>query len=67
MKTAYFTFGKFSPPTLGHKNMIEEMIRMSGNADVYVVTSESVRAENAPVNINQKKAILRQMFKEIKD
>ena len=66
MKTAYFTFGKFSPPTLGHKKMIEEMIRMSGNADVYVVTSESVRAENAPININQKKAILRQMFKGTK-
>ncbi len=61
--TAFFTFGKFSPPTLGHKKMIEEMIKMANGSDVYVVTSESVRPENAPVNVNQKKAILRQMFK----
>ena len=63
MKTAFFTFGKFSPPTLGHKKMIEGMIKMANGADVYVVTSESVRSENAPVNVNQKKAILRQMFR----
>lgn len=62
MKTAYFTFGKFSPPTLGHKKMIEEMIKMANGADVYIVTSESVRPDNAPINVNQKKAILRQMF-----
>tara|TARA_R110002072_G_scaffold139483_1_gene283136 strand:- start:24140 stop:24676 length:537 start_codon:yes stop_codon:yes gene_type:complete len=64
--TAFFTFGKFSPPTLGHKKMIVEMIKMAKGSDVYVVASESVRAENAPVNVNQKKAILRQMFKGTK-
>ena len=66
MKTAFFTFGKFSPPTLGHKLMIEEMLKKAGNADVYVVTSESVRAENAPINVNQKVAILKEMFKGTK-
>tara|TARA_R110000803_G_scaffold133433_3_gene200608 strand:- start:672 stop:1196 length:525 start_codon:yes stop_codon:yes gene_type:complete len=63
MKTAFFTFGKFSPPTLGHKLMIEGMIKMANGADVYIVTSESVRPENAPINVNQKLKILREMFK----
>ena len=66
MKTAFFTFGKFSPPTLGHKLMIEEMIKKAGNADVYVVTSESVRPGSAPINVNQKVAILEEMFKGTK-
>ena len=66
MKTAFFTFGKFSPPTLGHKLMIDEMIKMSRNSDVYVVSSESVRPENAPINVNQKKTILKKMFKGTK-
>lgn len=66
MKTAYFTFGKFSPPTLGHKHMIEEMVKMAGKSDVYAVTSESVRPDEAPINVSQKKAILRRMFKGTK-
>jgi FAD synthase len=63
MKTAFFTFGKFSPPTLGHKLMIEEMIKKANGSDVYIVASESVRPENAPINVNQKLRILREMFK----
>ena len=62
-KTAFFTFGKFSPPTLGHAHMIEEMIKIAKGADVYIVASESVRPANAPVNVNQKLEILRRMFK----
>ena len=66
MKTAFFTFGKFSPPTLGHKLMIEKMLEEAGNSDVYVVTSESVRGENAPINVKQKVDILKKMFKGTK-
>ena len=61
--TAFFTFGKFSPPTLGHKHMIQEMIKMANGSDVFVVASKSVRPDDAPVNVNQKLRILQEMFK----
>lgn len=43
--TVFFTFGRFQPPTIGHKiliNSIEENIRLnSGNADGYVFVSKT--------------------------
>jgi hypothetical protein len=43
--TAFFTFGRFQPPTIGHKILIQgienEIQKLSGNADGYVFVSKT--------------------------
>jgi hypothetical protein len=76
--TAYFTFGRFNPPTIGHKKMINTMIQKaeasSGGAgggaskpDVYVfVTSTKYKTKvdqrKNPLKVYEKVYYLKKMF-----
>jgi len=36
MKRIWIVFGRFNPPTIGHKKMIDQLQKLSGNDDYMV-------------------------------
>jgi len=69
---AFFTFGRFNPPTIGHKLLVDKVIAFSngeGNqgeegeeGDAYAfVTSTQDRGSN-PLSVNEKVGILKLMY-----
>ena len=63
MIDAVFTYGRFNPPHLGHKKMIQEIVRLAnekGKMPV-VVVSHSMGVRN-PLSPEEKIAILRKWF-----
>lgn len=64
---AYFTFGRFQPPTLGHRVMIEGLARAADTdgADAYVFVSSSQDKKKNPLSVDQKVAWMRKMFADI--
>ena len=60
----FFTFGRFNPPTVGHKAMIQNLIDMAGaaGADAYVFPSKTQDAEKNPLLAGEKVHILKAMF-----
>ena len=54
-RTAYFMFGRFQPPHIGHINIINEMYKIAeeNKADSYVFVS-STNKENNPLTVYQK-------------
>lgn len=70
--TAFFTFGRFNPPTIGHKLLIDKVIAFSngeGNqgeegeeGDAYTfVTSTQDRGSN-PLSVDEKVGLLKLMY-----
>jgi hypothetical protein len=59
-----FTFGRFNPPTVGHKAMIQNLITMAeaAGADAYVFPSKTQDAEKNPLLAGEKVHILKAMF-----
>lgn len=59
-----FTFGRFNPPTVGHKAMIQNLITMASDADAdaYVFPSKTQDAEKNPLLAGEKVHILQAMF-----
>jgi hypothetical protein len=59
-----FTFGRFNPPTVGHKAMIQNLIGMAdaAGADAYVFPSKTQDAEKNPLLAGEKVHILKSMF-----
>ena len=62
----YFTYGRFNPPTTGHKMMIQRMINMAkkNNATPIVVVSHTKNSNRNPLNTKMKKDVLKAMFGE---
>ena len=74
-RPVYFTYGRMNPPTPGHALLIEEMIKLGGDAPVYIFTSHSeddrpkVRPRKKPgknpLSPTYKKNLLRKVVKKI--
>ena len=63
--TAAFVFGRFNPPTIGHKKLFDKLASVS---DVYFVfVSPTQDAKKNPLNINQKIALIDRQFPEAGD
>jgi hypothetical protein len=62
--SVFFTFGRFNPPTVGHKAMIQNLITMAeaAGADAYVFPSKTQDAEKNPLLAGEKVHILQAMF-----
>lgn len=66
--SVYFTFGRFNPPTIGHKAMIEKMIHKAnavkgeGGADVYVFVTSTQDKKKNPLSVYEKVEFLKLMF-----
>ncbi len=59
--TAFFTFGRFQPPTIGHKHMISQMVEAATKAggDAYVFVSSSEDKKENPLPVGRKVEILK--------
>lgn len=62
-ETVVFTYGRFNPPHLGHKMMIEEMMKM--NKKVVVVVSHSQNKNKNPLSVNDKVKIIKTWFPKL--
>lgn len=62
--SVFFTFGRFNPPTVGHKAMIQNLVAMAEavGADAYVFLSKTQDAEKNPLLAGEKVHILKSMF-----
>lgn len=63
-KVAVITFGRFNPPTIGHKKMIDKLVSVSKRygGDAYIFASSSQDAKKNPFPYNEKIALMRKMF-----
>ena len=59
-KTAIFTFGRFNPPTVGHKLLVDVMWQYNG--DHYIFLSHTVNGKTDPLNYYVKKNFVEKFF-----
>ena len=60
-KTAYFTFGRMNPPTIGHGKLLDKLASSSGRNPYRVFLSQSNDKKN-PIPYNSKIKYVRKMF-----
>ncbi len=65
--TVVFTFGRFQPPTYGHKKIVDRVVKeaddVDGGADRYAYVSQSVEPpKENPLKVEEKVKILRKMY-----
>jgi hypothetical protein len=60
----FFAYGRFNPPTIGHKLLIEELIRKAeeARADAYVFATSTQDSKKNPLEVGEKVAILKKMY-----
>ena len=63
-KKAIFVYGRFNPPTRGHKAMIDKLIANAKKmgADPYVVVTHTQNKKKNPLTSREKKAIIEQLY-----
>ena len=61
MTKAYFSVGRFQPPTIGHERMIREVMNKGGAAFVFVSSVTTPKEQN-PLTVEQKIDALQAMF-----
>jgi len=67
-KKAVFVYGRFNPPTVGHKRMIQALIKKANSekSDPYIVITHTQNKKKNPLTPEEKKKILRKMFPNVK-
>ncbi len=67
-KTVVFAFGRFNPPTIGHKKLIDtgKMLASSLNADFFIFPTRTQDRERNPLDFNTKLKFLKTFFPEVK-
>ena len=66
-KVCYFTFGRFQPPTTGHKENFDGVKRAAGNNDYRIYISQTVDTKGTnPLLPNRKLFYMNKMFPEHK-
>lgn len=63
-KKAIFVYGRFNPPTKGHKAMINKLIVNAKNmgADPYIVVTHTQNKKKNPLTPEEKKAIIEKLY-----
>lgn len=59
---AIFTFGRFNPPTIGHKVLIDGLIAAGEDADKYVFVSSTQDNKKNPLSVEEKIEILSKQY-----
>ena len=62
MKTCYFTFGRFNPPTIGHEKLIRTVEKEAGSNDYLIYPSQTFDKPKNPLPYAYKVDILQKMF-----
>ena len=62
MKTCYFTFGRFNPPTIGHEKLLRTVEKEAGSDDYLIYPSQTFKKPDNPLPYAYKVDILQKMF-----
>lgn len=66
-KHVAFAFGRFNPPTVGHKKLIDTVVDASNGSDFYIFTSQSQDPDKNPLDYQTKVNFLKKLFPDIQD
>ena len=63
-KKAIFVFGRFNPPTRGHKAMINKLLTNANNmgADPFIVVTHTQNKKKNPLTPDEKRAIIEKLY-----
>ena len=61
-KTAYFTMGRFNPPTIGHGMLLDQIAENAGKSTYKVFVSQSNDPKKNPLQYKEKVKFIRKMF-----
>jgi hypothetical protein len=64
IKTLVTTFGRFNPPTIGHKKLFDKVVDVAGGEDYQIYASHSEDPKKNPLAYEDKIKFLRKMFPE---
>ena len=62
MKTCYFTFGRFNPPTVGHEKLIKAVRKEAASADWFIIPTQTHKQPNNPLPYQYKADLMKKMF-----
>jgi len=65
--TAVFAFGRFNPPTIGHKKLLDKVVSMTQqvNGKGYLFLSQKQNNKTDPLTFNEKQDYLKKFYPEI--
>jgi nicotinic acid mononucleotide adenylyltransferase len=66
-KHVAFAFGRFNPPTIGHKKLIDTVVDAADGGDFYIFTSQSQDPDKNPLDYQTKVNFLKKLFPSIQD
>ncbi len=66
-KHVAFAFGRFNPPTIGHKKLIDTVVDAAAGGDFYIFTSQSQDPDKNPLDYQTKVSFLKKLFPSIQD
>ncbi len=66
-KHVAFAFGRFNPPTVGHKKLIDTVVDASNGGDFYIFTSQTQDPDKNPLDYQTKVNFLKKLFPDIQD
>ena len=61
-KTAFFTFGRMNPPTIGHEKLLDSLAKKAGRNDYFVYLSQTSDPKKNPLDYGSKVKHVRKMF-----
>ena len=61
-----YTVGRFQPPTIGHRAMIQKAVDVAAGGEVYVFVSSAKDLATNPLTVKQKLPILQHMFPAVR-
>lgn len=61
-KHAAFTFGRFNPPTLGHKLLVDKVVQSANGGEYYIFASQTKDNDKNPLEYSTKIQFLRLIF-----
>jgi len=66
-ENATLVFGRFNPPTVGHKKLLDAALQISGDGDLRIYPSRSVDPKKNPLETGQKTELMKKMFPDHSD
>lgn len=66
-ETITLVFGRFNPPTIGHKKLLDGAEQVAGGGDLRIYPSRSVDPKKNPLDTDQKAELMRKMFPDHAD
>ena len=61
-ETCYFTFGRFNPPTIGHKKLLDKLVYESSSDDYLIFPTKSFDKKKNPLKFTTKVEWMKKSF-----